>query len=210
MSQNSSTTGAEQAVVSATSPGTHSRKRKVRNLLINRRFQLKWVSLILLVTFALFATLGGYIWELERHSSDAIVNGLSAMYGAEEVEVMKELFVASDSNVLWVLMGSGVALILTLAGFGVVLTHKMAGPIYALRKSMGRVADGQWFNVRGVRDGDEFQGLASSWREVIGTICTKERAELEQLEKIIEMDGAPENVKSALKIVAAEKRAYLG
>ncbi len=185
------------------------RNRKVKNLLINRRFQLKWVSLILLLTLALFGSLGGYIWEHERHSSDAIINGLSTLYDAEEVAVMKDLFVASDSDVLYALMGSGAMLIVLLAGVGLVLTHKMAGPVYALRHSMDRVSEGKLYGVRGVRDGDEFQELASSWLSVVETLKSKEETEVEQIDEIARTEGLPDEAKAALQRLAAQKRAYL-
>jgi len=184
-------------------------QRSARNYLVNRQFQLKWVSLILVLTTLLFGTLSAYIYQHERHASEAVLNGLNQMYTAEEVAVMKDFFISSDKTVLWGLASTGALLVILLAGVGIVLTHRMAGPVHALSMSMAQVRSGRWKGVRGVRDGDEFQELAQQWVDTVSVLCKKEELEVQQLEDVCMMDGVPEPVKVQLIKIAARKRRYV-
>lgn len=184
-------------------------KRSVKNYLINRRFQLKWVGGILLLTVLLFSTLGTYIYQHEKHASDAIMTGLAEMYGQEGADIMADMVGSSDSNVLWVLLGAGGALIVALAGMGIVLTHKVAGPIYALGRSFDNVKRGNWKSVRGVREGDEFQELAVQWSDVVNSLRAKERVEIAELEALCDMESVPHDVKATLRRLVERKREYV-
>ena len=189
--------------------GTPKYKRSMKNFLINRRFQLRWTSAIVVLTALLFGTLGGYIYQREQHSTDAVIEGLATMYDADEVELVKDLFIASDDSVLWALLGSCGLLIVLLAGAGVVLTHKIAGPIYGLTRSMQSVRSGRWKNVRGVREGDEFQDLALEWKAFVSSLREKESSEIEELESLTQSAELPEGVKVALRAIVERKRALI-
>lgn len=192
-------------------------KRSMRNYLINRRFQLKWIGAILVLTALVFGTLGYYIYWFEKNASEQLMASMSEStaigpiegYDSEDMAIMDTLLTESDSNVLWVLLGAGSTLVLLLAGIGIVLTHKIAGPIYALGRSMESVAGGNWRSVRGVREGDEFQELAAQWCDLVGGLREKELREVEALEQVAASSGMPEVARNAIVRLAVEKRAYL-
>lgn len=190
-------------------PGAPRYKRSMKNFLINRRFQLRWISAIVVLTALLFGTLGGYIYQREQRSTDAVIEGLSTMYDADEIEIVKDLFIASDNSVLWVLLGSCGLLVVLLAAAGVVLTHKIAGPIYGLTRSMESVRKGRWAGVRGVREGDEFQSLALEWKAVVSTLREKEATEIDELESLAQSQQLPEGVKQAIRGIVERKRALI-
>jgi len=58
-------------------------------------------------------------------------------------------------------------LLLVIAGFSIIFTHRIAGPVYHLEKTLERLIDGEDVNLINLRDGDELQGLASKINQVI-------------------------------------------
>lgn len=185
-------------------------KRSLRNYLINRGFQLKWIGLILVLTTLLFATLGGYIYWYEKHTTDSILTDLSQLYSVEELEVMQSMFSESDSEVLGGLLAAGTVLILLLAAVGIVLTHKVAGPMYALVLGMNRITTGDWSSRRGFRRGDEFQEVGQSFQRMTGALRDKELAELDQLEALRGTPDLSVDVQQGLDRLIREKRQRIG
>ena len=185
-------------------------KRHVRNYLLNRRFQLKWTIAILLLTAALFGTLGGYIYWQEKHSSDDILEVMRTAFDAETAAVFEGMLETEDSGYAWGLLGIGGALILLLAGTGIVLTHKVAGPMYSLVRSFRRVKAGDYTSVRAFRKGDEFQEVSIAFREVVDALADNESSEIAELEKIRDMFGIPAEAASALDALLENKRSRVG
>ena len=92
-----------------------SYERKVQNYLINRSFQLRWVGAVVVLTVLLVSVLGGYIVYAEQETSEAITSTLNSYYEADAAATMAEMMQAEDSAVLWVLLGTGLVLVLLLA-----------------------------------------------------------------------------------------------
>jgi signal transduction histidine kinase len=58
-------------------------------------------------------------------------------------------------------------LLIVIAGFSIVLTHRIAGPVYNLEKTLERLNQGEDVNLIKLRDGDELQELATKINQVI-------------------------------------------
>lgn len=185
-------------------------RRSVKNYLVKRPFQLRWTVRILLVAGAIFATLGGYITWKEQHVSDQLVEGLNRMgYEPEEVALMSSLYKSDDRGMLWGLLAAGGTLVVVLAGLGIVLTHKVAGPVYALGRFMDQVRDGSLRSVRGFRRGDEFPELAESFTGMLAALRHREDREIASLEGLSARPDLPDAVRAELLELAAEKRRVL-
>jgi len=68
-------------------------------------------------------------------------------------------------------------------------THKIAGPLYRLRLTFERLADGDWAPMAKVRDGDQLQGIPTVLNEGLATLrknAAVRKKELELLQDEIE------------------------
>ncbi len=68
-------------------------------------------------------------------------------------------------------------------------THKIAGPLYRLRLTFERLADGDWTPMAKVRDGDQLQGIPTVVNEGLSTLrknAAVRKKELEMLQAEIE------------------------
>lgn len=140
-------------------------KRRWRNYLLDVGLQLRYTAAIVLVAVFLTAGLGYMIYEATRDTSRIIyMTGLVDQASATELE--KE-FASKDKRVLWGIIGFGAVLVFSVAGVGILITHKIAGPLFNMANIIGRVRDNKLGpSLRALRKGDELQDFYNGIREM--------------------------------------------
>jgi nitrogen fixation/metabolism regulation signal transduction histidine kinase len=81
-----------------------------------------------------------------------------------------------------------VALLLLVVGvgmIGIVVTHKVAGPIFKMTRQMTALGEGNWNIPRPLRKGDELIDFFESYRTMVQAMRTKREAQVTALEDII-------------------------
>jgi len=69
--------------------------------------------------------------------------------------------------VLWGIVGFGVVLILSISAVGILITHKVAGPLYKIATFFGRVRDNRLGPTpANLRKGDELQEFYGAFKEM--------------------------------------------
>jgi len=185
-------------------------QRSFKNYIIKRRFQWKWTSLLLLVACGIFGVLGAYIYTMEQQASNQIIHGLNQMgYEAAEADLMAEMFRDEDAGVLSVLVGVASGLITALVAIGIILTHRVAGPVYALGLFIQQVRNGSYKPIRGFRKGDEFQELADSFQAMVASLREKEEDDIRQLQDLLKSSGMSADTTSQIEALIAEKQRSL-
>lgn len=77
------------------------------------------------------------------------------------------------------------ALVLGIGLAGVVVTHKVAGPVYKMKKLLGELAKGHFRVVARLRKGDELQYFFDAFNEAAEQLSRRQEDEIEQLTKVI-------------------------
>ena len=196
---------AERATDSTVYGGQKS-DRAVKNLLINRRFQLRWIGSIVGLTVLLFGTLGSFIYHQEVNSSTAVIAGLNQMYEPEEAALMAELFETSDTGIMFGLLATGTALIIMLAGTSLVFTHRIAGPMYAIGRMHEAITAGIYSHGRRFRVADEFQEVSESYHRMMDALRDREERDVATLEALCMLSDLPAEAKVAINELIAVKR----
>ncbi len=181
-------------------------QRKLRNLLIDARFQGPWVFGVSVLTLAIFFTLGAIIVRQDQTASSAVLEGLAAIYDPEQAALLSGLFLEADRSVLWALVGVGSGLVLALAASLLVLTHRVAGPMVAVRYNLARVRDGRFNAVRPFRRGDAFREVSDDLLAMTSALRAREEAELNAL---LQAKGTPDDAQRILDGLIAEKQARI-
>ncbi len=160
-------TTSEAAVPNSTQPPQY--KRKLRNYLIDVGLQIRYTSFIILVAVFLTGVLGYKILEATQDTSKVIwMTGLVDPASAGELQ---DQFKSNDRVVLFGIVGFGMVLVLSVAGAGIWITHKVAGPLFNIAKICGRIRDGELSApMRQLRKGDELQAFYSSFQEMYEAI----------------------------------------
>jgi len=128
-------------------------KRRFSNYLINERMQLtltfRFLILSLLFTVIIGMLMFFVIWPVVRiYIPPALVS------------VMLQQLISK-------LYSTSFILLIIIAGFSIVFTHRIAGPVYNLEKTLEKLNQGEDVNLIKLRDGDELQDLATKINEVI-------------------------------------------
>lgn len=145
--------------------GRPAYKRKVRNYLLDVGLQLRYTATIVVVAVFLTAGLGYKMYQATRDISKVILwTGLVDPASAQELQSQ---FSNSDRVVLWGIIGFGIVLVFSIGAVGILITHKVAGPLYKISSLFGRVRDNHLGTApAGLRKGDELQDFYTSFREM--------------------------------------------
>jgi hypothetical protein len=140
-------------------------KRKVRNYLLDVGLQLRYTATIVVVAIFLTAGLGFKMYQATRDVSKVIL--WTSLVDPSSADELQKQFANSDRVVLWGIVGFGVVLILSISAVGILITHKVAGPLHKIASFYGRVRDNRLGPVpANLRKGDELQEFYSAFREM--------------------------------------------
>jgi len=169
------------------------RQRKVRNYLLDRRFQLKYTGMVLLVTLAVAGILGYAAYDFSKGQTEAFTVQIAAQpdLDPEIAADLEQLAKQEDRKVRNAIL-IGVALMTLALGLtGIVVTHRVVGPAYRMRRLFEHVGEGHLEVVTGIRKGDELQELFHSFGEMVESLREQRAEDIERLEDtLIKMEAA--------------------
>ncbi len=179
-----------------TSKPRHSRKR----FFINRAIQLKY--------FAIFSFLGG---------------GLSTVWGSVVLSVIRQdeikLGLARENVSLMQISGGlfwwfalvVIAMSALIGAAGVVITHRIAGPVFVMGRAMDELTSGKYPQLRPLRKSDDLNELYASLGALMESLIKNDRDELAAVEKALAMlsqapGGGAHEVSALLREMHDKKR----
>jgi hypothetical protein len=92
--------------------------------------------------------------------------------------------------ILWVMIITGVALVLGLAGYGIKTTHRVAGPLFKISLYLGKMRDGRFDKVYNLRKGDQLVEFYDHFKHAHAGVVAMEQADINRIKKVIEMAEA--------------------
>ncbi len=143
-------------------PGGQRRHRRLSNYLLDKSLQLRYVLAVTIVSAVIAGSLGYLIYRQEHRASDDLVQGLEALTEGDEslAEYGRETandIAARDRRLVFEMIGVGLGLTIILSGYLVIMTHKVAGPLYKIGIYMEQMADGRLGTITPLRKGDMLQ-----------------------------------------------------
>lgn len=169
-------------------------KRRLRNFLLDRRFQLKYTGMVVGITLVMSMILGFWLYKKSRETSDVILaqSLMDPAYADPAMrDVLEDSFAQTDRTVLLVLVTSLGALVFALGVAGIIITHKVVGPVYKMKRQLEEVARGHLKIEGKLRKGDELQDFFVVFSHMVQALRDR------QTEEIAELDGAIESAKAA-------------
>jgi hypothetical protein len=159
-------------------------KRRLRNYLIDASLQVRYTGFIIAVAIILTAALGWKIFDAVRETSKII--SMTGLVDPTTAGELQEQFSQADRVVIWGMAGFGVVLVLSIAGVGIWITHKVAGPLYNIARVLGRIRDNQLAPpLRALRKGDELQDFYTTFREMHEALRARASADAQLLGEVI-------------------------
>jgi hypothetical protein len=187
-------------------PARPAYKRKVRNYLLDVGLQLRYTATIVIVAVFLTAGLGFKMYQATRDVSKVIL--WTSLVDPSSADELQAQFSNSDHVVLWGIVGFGVVLVLSIGAVGILITHKVAGPLYKIASFFGRVRDNRLGAApTNLRKGDELQDFYSAFREMHQAIRERTEEDVRIISNTIQsLESTPEGRAPAMDRAIDELR----
>jgi HAMP domain-containing protein len=163
------------------------KQRKIRNYLLDRRFQLKYTGMVLLVTVSVASGLGYVAYRFSQGQTEALTAHIAAQpdLGSDTATDLEEFAQQADREIRNRIIAGVLLLTLALGLTGIMVTHRVVGPTYRMKRLFAHVADGRFEVNTGIRKGDELQELYHSFAEMVESLRDRRAEEIEQLEETL-------------------------
>lgn len=158
--------------------GNKGHRRHLSNYILDKSLQLRYVLFVSLMSATLSGVLGYLVWQQEDSATQNIVNTLEASDFSEDLkaEIVEDL-TSKDTNLLLVMFGAGVGMVIVLSLYLIVMTHKVAGPLFKVSKYFDEMAVGRMSEVYPLRKGDQLRDFYDAFKEMHDTIRARHIAE---------------------------------
>jgi hypothetical protein len=162
----------ESASPSAPAPSGPPKLHR-RTYVIDRGFQLKYTLLLVAVGALLSGLFGGMMYLAHVDAA----RGLSA---AAQAELSR-----AETTQLALTVAMSVLMAAALGLFGVLITHRVAGPVYVMSHYVTVLAKGRYPLMRPLRKRDELKGFFDRFQEAIESLRSREADEADQLDHAV-------------------------
>ena len=190
--------------------------RKLRNFLLQPRFQLKYTSMVVGVTVVVAAVLGYQAYSYSTGQTELLnIERMEAKRGAIDVKFIADLdnyAREADRKVLLAVLGGIAVLALALGITGIVVTHRLVGPAYHLRRLLRKVSENRLRVDGSLRKHDELQDVFEAFQLMVKNLRAAREEELRELDEAISRAraaGIPEDALAQLRSVRARIQATL-
>ncbi|MBI5511510.1 MAG: hypothetical protein HY903_22365 [Deltaproteobacteria bacterium] len=153
--------------------------------IVDARFQWKYTLLIMALGVGLTAIMGGFLYKAHVDNTRLLDLAGNQLLQAE---VMRgdQIFLLY-LIVLVILMGVG------LGFWGLIVTHRVSGPLYVVARHLAAIASGRYPDVRPLRKRDELQEFFSTFEEAVNAMRNRDVVMMR------EMDAALADAKKGLE-----------
>ncbi len=172
--------------------------RKLSNYLLDKKLQLRYVLLVTILSGLIAGVLGYMIYEQKRNASESIERELQMLTQSDASqrglqEEVNQFYASEDRALLPKMAGVGIALVVILSAYLVLMTHKVAGPLYKVSMYFDRMAVGKLGKVSALRSGDMLQDFYASFQEMHEAVRAQAVADAGTMERAVAALRASQN-----------------
>jgi nitrogen fixation/metabolism regulation signal transduction histidine kinase len=178
------------AATGLAAPPRSRHQRKLSNYMLDKKLQLRYVLLVSILSAMIAGALGYMIYDQRRTASESIERDLQALTQADASHQEFQEQVASglqsdDQALIYKMVAVGLGLVLILSAYLVIMTHKVAGPLFKISMYFDRMAEGRLGTVTPLRRGDMLQDFFGEFKETHESLRTRSQADLEVMERAL-------------------------
>lgn len=163
-----------------------SSRRHVRNYLLDIKLQLRHTLLMVIVS-TLLSTVLGVIWYRQVRITSRMLEAKQLVYLSDaDVQQVRENLSSQDKSSLIIVISYGFTFVLMVAGYGIMLTHKIAGPLFKISRYMHNIRDDHLGELDDIRRGDHLQVFYEQFKEMHAELCNRTKLDIERLNRVVE------------------------
>ena len=160
--------------------------RKLSNYLLNKSLQLRYVAFVTVMSAVISGALGYLIWRQEADASQYVLQAFDAFTKDAELRgAISDRLQSGDDRLILTMAGAGLGLVVVLFLYLVVMTHKVAGPLYKVSRYFDEMAAGKLGNVWSLRKGDMLQDFYDKLKELHGAVRKRHQEDNEAYKKFL-------------------------
>lgn len=172
--------------------------------IVDRRFQFKYTAIILAIAAVVSTVLGYFLLQSYMEMNEVI--DLASL----SPEVNDKLNSDDARKVFLITLIFLVVEVLGLGVMGLLITHRVCGPIFVLDRHLRTMLEGKYPNPRPLRAGDEFGDTFEAFRALIDGLKKRDADEIEKLKAALaaaKARGVPEGETTVLQQLIDERAA---
>lgn len=147
--------------------------------IVDRAFQFKYTGVILLVAAMTSTVLGFFLLKAYMEMNEVI--GIANI----SPEIGEKLNADDTKRVFSIIVASLVGEVVILGVLGLLITHRVCGPIFVITKHFGTMLDGKYPTLRPLRAGDEFAPMFELFKQLVDKQRDRDKSEMARLQGIL-------------------------
>jgi len=160
-------------------------RRQLRNYLIDPRMQLRFTGIMVVLTSALTAALGAAWYGEIRNASAVIQISAITALGTDAARSLEAELTRNDHRRLLLLVAFAVVLAFLVVLYSIVMSHKLAGPLFKIKRHMADIEEGRLYTMWGLRRGDQLQDFFAAFERMQGALRDRTQADIDLLEHLV-------------------------
>lgn len=175
-----------------------------KQFLINRAFQIKYTVIIAVIGIIIAVLWGTLFYKASKENSQQMLMlvqmdpNLSSM-----TDIIKEKLATEDSKIMLYLIAFIIAIFLSLVIWGILITHRIAGPIFIISRYVDSITDGKIPETRPLRKKDELKEFFDKFSKMLEALKERENVDIVAINDVLK---TLENIKETLP---SEKKAEI-
>lgn len=157
-----------------------NRRRRRVIPIIDARFQWKYTLLIVALGVGVSFVMGAFLYRTYLENTRLL-----------ELDERLHDQVAMGDQIFLLYMIMGVVLMAVVLGiWGLIVTHRISGPLYLVARYLDVLAEGQYPDVRPLRKRDELQEFFATFEEAVSAMRSRDTKNLRELEQALQGQDA--------------------
>jgi hypothetical protein len=151
----------------------NEKRHRRSTYVIDRRFQFKYTMIIVLIGALIALVCAYFIYQAWRENTELL---------AISQVIAGEINRRESSKVFWAV---GIFVVLEVVGlflWGILVTHRIAGPLFIIDRYLGALRSGIYPDMRPLRRHDELQHFFESFSSTVDALRDRDQKELEIIE----------------------------
>jgi hypothetical protein len=158
-------------------------QRKLSNYLLDKNLQLRYILLVTLLSSVISGALGYMIYAQSRLASESIERDLQVLtVGDISRQEFTSILAGKDQALIYEMVGLGLALVVILSAYLVIMTHKVAGPLFKVSTYFEQMAEGRLGTVTPLRRGDMLQDFFGEFKAMHESLRARAQSDVAALE----------------------------
>jgi methyl-accepting chemotaxis protein len=167
-----------------------------KQFLINKAFQIKYTVIIAVIGIVIAVLWGTLFYKASKENSQQMLMlvqvdpNLSSM-----TDIIKDKLAREDNKIMLYLVAFVIAIFLSLVIWGILITHRIAGPIFIISRYVDSITDGKIPETRPLRKKDELKEFFEKFNKMLESLKERENVDLVVINDTLKtLEGIKESI----------------